>query len=510
MAVIAKILQPMKPFFKELTSSYLNSAWRWSEFTLYTIAYIFFTVLIIIGPQETKGLTAMVQSLIAVFLALRFTYLGLMLFLLFSARDYYAIISLLIQTHNMDYAMGIVIRSVTILSVIIITILSYKKDSHQKHLHQLSITDDLTGLFNQRFFHQRMEQAIEQAKKSSNPLGLILIDIDNFKMINNVYGHTVGDKILKLIGEFLNGNPQENAALFRSGGDEFAIIVVGATPETLDLSAKQLRADFNKYVLQHKSKIGSHDVTVSMGLSQFPEISSDKDELISHAEMALYHAKNLGRDKVHFYKDVMAQIRKGVNTDHQHMIGVFKTLLSAVSTKDQYTLIHSERVADYAVSIGEALGMSPKEISILQYAGLLHDIGKIEIPRSVLNKTEPLTNEEYQLIRLHPVNSAHILEPLDSMGPLIDYVRHHHERLDGKGYPDGLTSSNISLGARILCVADAFDAMLSERPYKKSLSIDEAFEELQRCAGTQFDPNIVYTLITVMKHKLTDENRMIG
>jgi HD-GYP domain-containing protein (c-di-GMP phosphodiesterase class II) len=149
--------------------------------------------------------------------------------------------------------------------------------------------------------------------------------------------------------------------------------------------------------------------------------------------------------------------------------------------------------------IGEALNMSLKEISIIQYAGLLHDIGKIEMPKYILNKKEELTEEERNYLRQHPIYSENILEPLSGIELLTDYVRHHHERYDGKGYPDGLAGEEISLGARILCVADSFDAMVSERPYSKNMTMEQAFKELEKNAGTQFDPEIVKIFIKVMK-----------
>jgi putative nucleotidyltransferase with HDIG domain len=218
--------------------------------------------------------------------------------------------------------------------------------------------------------------------------------------------------------------------------------------------------------------------------------------------MALYHAKNLGKDRVHFYQSVIQNLHKNISSDHQQLIGAFKGLLSTISAKDKYTLGHSERVATYAVMIGEAMHLSMNDITTLQYAGLLHDIGKIELPKNILNKLGPLKTDEFDFIKLHPVYSANILEPLEDMNHLIKLVRHHHERFDGTGYPDQLAGEEIILGARILCVADAFDAMLSERPYSKSMSVNDAIAELEHCSGTQFDPKIVKAFIEVIKGKL--------
>jgi HD-GYP domain-containing protein (c-di-GMP phosphodiesterase class II) len=148
------------------------------------------------------------------------------------------------------------------------------------------------------------------------------------------------------------------------------------------------------------------------------------------------------------------------------------------------------------------MGLSLKDVTILQYSGLLHDIGKIEIPKTILNKTGELTDEEYECIQMHPVFSANILEPLEEMSQLIEHVKHHHERFDGKGYPNGLRGNEISLGARILCVADSFDAMLSERPYSKSMATIEAINELEKCSGTHFDPEIIKVFTRIMRLRL--------
>jgi diguanylate cyclase (GGDEF)-like protein len=271
-----------------------------------------------------------------------------------------------------------------------------------------------------------------------------MVDIDNFKMFNDIYGHDCGDDILKLTAQTLRNNLKENEILFRFGGDEFAIILKDSNKNKMEQAANRIKKDFqeNKNI-KSKCNIFSK-VTLSMGLSGYPDLSRNKDELIYQADMALYHAKNLTKDSVHFYQDVILQIRKNISSDNQQLIGIFKGLLGTISAKDKYTHGHCERVSQYAVLIGEAMGLSLKDITILQYSGLLHDIGKIEIPKTILNKSGALTDEEYENIQMHPVFSANILEPLEEMSQLIEHVRHHHERYDGKGYPDGLRGSDIT------------------------------------------------------------------
>jgi len=268
--------------------------------------------------------------------------------------------------------------------------------------------------------------------------------------------------------------------------------------------AKNIYDNYLKLKDEYYTDSISSKITFSIGLSEYPKISNSKEELVSHANMALYQAKNMGEDKVSFYQDIMLQVGKNMKSDQQQMVGVFKGLLSTIVAKDKYTFGHCERVSSYAVMIGEAMGLGFKEIQSLLHAGLLHDIGKIELPKSVLNKIGRLSEDELALIRLHPIHSAIILEPLSVIDAnIIDYVRHHHERYDGKGYPDGIKGEEISLGARILCVADSFDAMVSDRPYRKSMTIEEAFKELELHSGSQFDPKITRVFINLMRNKMS-------
>lgn len=403
------------------------------------------------------------------------------------------------MSFNNYLLLGLTLKLFTILVTSFIAVLTARQEVQKKKLEQLAITDELTGAYNQRFFHMILESEIDKAQKSKSSVSLIMIDIDNFKMYNDIYGHDCGDSILKSTASILSEILDEGCYLCRYGGDEFAIVFANAQIDNLQQMANELRKEFERL----KQTYFRHDlcekVTLSIGLSEYPNMSRNKNELIYQADTALYHAKNLGKDKVHLYQDALMQIRKNISSDHQQLIGIFKGLLSTISAKDKYTHGHCERVSAYAVLIAEAMELSLKEISIIQYAGLLHDIGKVEMPKHILNKKEELNDEEMSYLRQHPVYSENILEPLGDMDKLTDYVRHHHEKFDGTGYPDGLKGEEISLGARILCVADSFDAMVSDRPYSKSMTMEQAFSELEKNAGTQFDPEIVKVFIKAMK-----------
>ncbi|NLW46623.1 MAG: diguanylate cyclase [Firmicutes bacterium] len=486
-----RLVRSLKDFFP--------NNFRKIEFASLILAYFLIRVVILNTPDEYKGVTAAAQSFITYFLAFRFGFIGLVFAFIFIAHELRIITGLYLTTHEAEYIVAVSVKMVTVISAILVAIIVTKQEQHQKELHKLSITDGLTGLYNQRYFHEILEQQFEEAKKTGGSLGLIMMDIDDFKLINDIYGHDFGDTILRGAGKLLNDLAKEGQFVCRCGGDEFTVVIPNADINTIEKIAEHFKSGINKLGPNYFPKEMQNKISLSMGLSEYPHLSSDKDELFTQADTALYHAKNLGKDKIHFYQDIMKQLRKGISTDHQQLIGAFKALLSTISAKDKYTLGHSERVSAYAVTIGEALGLSPKEICTLQYAGLLHDIGKIEIPKSILNKTGRLTDEEFALIHMHPIYGENILEPLNELDQLLLYVRHHHERFDGKGYPDGLNGKQISLGARILCVADSFDAMLSERPYSPRKTIEQAIDELKRCSGRQFDPQIVTAFLAVLE-----------
>lgn len=497
----------VKGYFMHLFEQYLNTAFRKIEFLLFSlISFSFSIIQLSLSPgteHNLRGFITNIQSSVLFILAFRFGYLGLIVAGFVIAFDVAIMFTVYYGLEMMPWGiLGLSLKISTGIISVFVAILSYRQDSQKKKLEMLAITDELTGAYNQRFFYNILEEEMQKAQKNSSSLGLMMIDIDDFKMYNDIYGHSFGDIILKDTVMLLRSLVEEkNAYICRYGGDEFAIIICGEDLESLEKEAKRIQKDFEQRKSMYYQSALYDKLTLSIGFSEYPNKAKSKNELIYQTDMALYNAKNLGKDKVHLYKDAILQIRKHISSDHQQLIGIFKGLLSTISAKDKYTLGHCERVSAYAVKIAEAMGLDLKEVCIIQYAALLHDIGKIEIPKFILNKKEPLTKEELNLLRQHPVYSQNILEPLEELDMLTDYVRHHHERYDGKGYPDGLEGKEISLGARILCVADSYDAMVSERPYSKKMTPEQALEKIQKGAGTQFDPEIVKIFIEIMMQK---------
>ncbi|HEX9058603.1 MAG TPA: HD domain-containing phosphohydrolase [Clostridia bacterium] len=490
-----------KQFLYRFKEDYLYTKLRIAEFIVCIISIPVLTFLLSSGSFETQAFLGQLPGLFAVYLAFRFGAVGMVIAIASCIKDLYLLIMTYLNTRYYTMLVGMIFVALTIIWVLIVGIISNKQEKHRREMQKIAITDDLTGVFNQKHFHSNLNDEFKNLSKAGSSIGLIIIDIDNFRMYNDLYGMDFGDTILKNTAAILKKIVNKNDRIYRFGGDEFAILTINTSSEALEAKAKKIYQKYEELKKDFYIDSSAGKVTFSIGSSEYPGISKSKEELISHANMALYQAKNMGEDKVHFYRDIILHIEKNVMPDQQ-MIGAFKGLLSTIVAKDKYTFGHCERVSTYAVMICEAIGMELEEIQTIKQASLLHDIGKIELPKWVLNKAGHLTSEEFRSIRQHPVNSAYILEPLSGIANLIDYVKHHHERYDGSGYPDGIKGENISLGARIIGIADSFDAMVSDRPYRKGMPIEDAFREIEKCSGSQFDPNVAKVFINAMRNKM--------
>ena len=231
--------------------------------------------------------------------------------------------------------------------------------------------------------------------------------------------------------------------------------------------------------------------SASIGISVAPEFADTASELMTQADSALYHAKHAGRDQIRLFQDVFADILHYFSSGNEELIWSLKSLLWSAAARDQYTYGHSERVSYYATALAAELGLSPDEVASIRVAAILHDIGRVQIPQDLLLKSGPLTESEFEEVRRHPEHAATILKPLSGMGSVVEDVRHHHERIDGTGYPAGLSGDHIPIAARIIAVADTFDALCNERPYRRAMTTDQAILEIKRLSGVAFDPKIV-------------------
>ncbi|HUK97636.1 MAG TPA: HD domain-containing phosphohydrolase [Gaiellaceae bacterium] len=362
----------------------------------------------------------------------------------------------------------------------------YQRSSHRAlSAVRLSLTDPLTGLGNHRHFHERFEQAIADAREQGATLSLCLLDVDDFKAINDQYGHPAGDGVLSKVAARLRSDGEA----FRLGGDEFALLLP-AIGEPLALATAQSIV----------ARLGAADVspggglTISAGVATFPQHGRDRDGLIRSADGALYWAKEQGKNQVRPARDAADLASVDGVGDQAARIRAAASLARVVDSRHADSGNHSERVALFAGRIAKQLGLPEDQVELTRLAGSLHDLGKLAIPEELLRKPAALTREERRLLQRHPQIGYRMLASL-GVEPIADWILHQGERWDGTGYPEGLSGDSIPLGSRIVFVADAFDAMTSTRAYRPALLREDAVRELERCAGSQFDPEVVDAFI---------------
>jgi diguanylate cyclase (GGDEF)-like protein len=344
--------------------------------------------------------------------------------------------------------------------------------------------DPLTNVFHHRYLKTRLEEELERARKSNQPVALLMLDLDNFKLVNDTYGHLIGDEALRCVTAVLHSACRASDVIGRYGGDEFMILLPDTSPtqaitiaERIDveLAAQELRPGGGAVIPLH----------CSIGLATYPRDGDAAAELIAKADAALYQSKRQGAP--------MARLQR-IGQTQMRLEGDFapvSELLAALLARDPATRSHLEHVNRLAQEFAAALGLTEHDRETLLLASVLHDVGKIAIPDSVLRKPGPLTPSENDLVKRHPIIGAMLIEHIPGFADAATAVRHHHERYDGDGYPDRLVGDAIPLSARIVTLIDAFSAMTVDRPYHKGLRVDEAVAELHRCAGAQFCPLLV-------------------
>ncbi len=392
---------------------------------------------------------------------------------------------------------------------------------------ELINTDTLTLLYNHRGFQEILTNEIDRAKINKQQLSVMMLDINNITKINRELGHAKGDEVIKLVAEKVRQNVRESDIAGRYGGDELAIIL----PNTSSEQAKYV-AEYLTYSLSccFIDEIGP--IKVSVGVATYPDCTLDKEKLLILAEQAMYISKAKG------YKDGMSAIisssdfnfwdnialksyaeviskrhsQLGINFEEEliekfnedHDISdsriweVATSLAGAIDAKDPYTKGHSTSVSKFSEALARAINLPEKEVERITLGALLHDVGKIGIPESVLKKEGPLSDEEWVIMKQHPViGYEKVLQPNPNLRDLIPIVKYHHERIDGKGYPEGLSNGDIPLAAKIVAIADTYHALISDRPYRKGMNIEKAFEILEEGAGTQWDADLVRTFIQI-------------
>ena len=473
-------------------------------------------------------------------------------------------------------------------------------ESTNARLQEVSFKDEVTRLYNRRFFSIRIEEEVARYCRFKHPVSVVLLDLDGFKAINDQLGHAAGDETLREVGELLLKNSRGINVICRWGGDEFAILLV-ETPKP----GAQIYADRMRHVLEQHVFAQGQRISASLGVATLPEdVGTSAEDLLRAADEALYEAKRAGKNRVSgstgtagegsapvsmpaisggsdgpggwltgaapSYAAALASdwgarpviapdadvvvlrdqadvktalegfdraaydlvlrpaapdpavdrdprdlwrsgeislLPAGLRPLSQGERATLRALHGLIAARDLGTGAHSERVRIYAVAIARAYGMPEAELRDIEHGVILHDIGKIGIPDSILLKPGPLSADEWKIMRTHPEVGQRLIQHIPFLAGALPVVHYHHERWDGTGYPEGLSGERIPLGVRIFSVADALDAMTFDRPYSRAVPLEAARDEIARCAGTHFDPAVVSTFLTIPVEALQELRR---
>lgn len=347
-----------------------------------------------------------------------------------------------------------------------------EKRERLKQVEYLSFHDYLTGLYNRRY----MDDAIKRLDQERNlPLSFMVMDVNGLKLVNDSFGHEMGDRLIQKVADLIRGVSRKDDIIARTGGDEFAIILANTDEEELVAIKDRFKEEMTK------TSLGSVVVSVAVGWGIKTKKEDDFISIVKEADDAMY------RDKVITGRQMRSQI--------------VEVIMQTINKDYDQEAIHLEVVAHHSQGIAKALDLKEEEISQVKMAARLHDIGKIAIAPDLLGKKESLSDEEISLIKSHPETSYHILREVDEYSSLADVVLYHHERWDGTGYPKGLKGEEIPLWARIIAVADAYEVMMAGRPYQAKKTKEGALAELEKYAGSQFDPVIVMIFVGQMRQK---------
>lgn len=366
-----------------------------------------------------------------------------------------------------------------------------------------AITDGLTKLNNHRYFQEILSKCISE--KTYDVFSVAMIDVDLFKLYNDLYGHSAGDRALIKIAEVIKKSTRSEDIIARYGGEEFAVIFPNIEGAASLRAIERIRRAVESCFCS--SKDVNEFLTISVGVASYPRDGLTNEEILDKADSAMYAAKRSGRNQSVVYAKKDNSINLLNNKEMEKVQDSIKTayfsaiyaLAATIDAKDHYTYGHSENVSNYAVALAKAAGFDEERIDIVKNAGLLHDIGKIGVPESILTKKEALSPDEYEVMKRHVDMSISIIKHVPNLIKVIPAIMTHHERYDGKGYPRGVKGENIPIEGRCLCIVDAFDAMTTDRPYRKALSYSDALMELRKNSGIQFDPQLTELFISLFE-----------
>lgn len=366
-----------------------------------------------------------------------------------------------------------------------------RRARHYEEIREQADIDFVTGLFNHRFMQSYLQRLTAAESERGRSFAVLLMDIDNFKTFNDLYGHSTGDRVLQVVANQLKLMTDRVGTVGRFGGDEFIVVLPGHARAEANAFAQAFRDWLSSYAF--KTATGQTlPILVSTGVAVLPEDGERRQELLAVADARLYRCKRSG------HRPGESGRRRADGTE-LGIFGLLDSLVTLVDNKDHYTRAHCESTAEYAITLAQEIGLSPSAQRTLRLAALLHDVGKICIPDDILRKPGEVTAEEFAVIKHHVSIAQHLIVDVPNAEEVGVIARHHHERYDGTGYPDRLKGEEIPFLARLLALADAFSAMTLDRPHRRGLSSAEAYAELQRVAGSQLDPELVKAFAPVLE-----------
>ncbi|MFA5165341.1 MAG: diguanylate cyclase [Candidatus Omnitrophota bacterium] len=390
-----------------------------------------------------------------------------------------------------------------------------------KVFKQMALKDPHTGLYNYRYLGEVIEAEFLRAKRYAHPLSAILLDIDYFKSVNDVYGHQFGDLILKQFARQLKLAVRQYDIVVRLGGEEFVVL----SPATNRADAVGLGDRILEIISLYDFGDREHNIKlkVSIAVSSYPEDKISKgQDLIDMADRILSKVKELGGNRVYSSVDLKTmekddftpvpekatdvrllkkKLDKLTRQANQGLVESIFAFAKTIELKDHYTGEHVEKTVHYATEVARQLGLPKEEIEKISQASILHDLGKIGVSEKILLKKGKLTKKEYEEIKRHPQIAVDILRPIQSLQGVVPMIYYHHERWDGKGYSNGLKGEQIPVGARIIAVSDVYEALTSDRPYRKAYPKEEAIKIIKNSSGSQFDPKVVDAFLNVLQQE---------